>query len=146
MTPVVIALGSNVGDREYNLRRAIDQLRDVIRIVRVSSIHATAPVDAPAGSPPFFNMVVAGLTDVPPRDLMRELLSIEARLGRVRRGRNAPRLIDLDLILYGAHVMRTRDLVLPHPRYRQREFVLAPLRELGLPWHDPQTNVPLEAL
>lgn len=134
---MVIALGSNLGDREYNLRRAIDQLHDVIRLVRISSIHETAPVDAPVGSPPFFNMVVAGLTNVAPHDLMRELLSIEARLGRVRRGRNAPRVIDLDLILYGAQMMRTRDLVLPHPRYRQREFVLAPLRELGLSWALP---------
>lgn len=134
MTPVIIALGSNLGDREYNLRRAIDQLQGVIRVVRISSIHETAPVDAPAGSPPFFNMVVAGLTDVPPHDLMRDLLAIEARLGRVRRVRNAPRAIDLDLILYGAQMMHTRDLVLPHPRYRQRQFVLAPLRELGLSW------------
>ena len=146
MTPVVIALGSNLGDREYNLRRAVDHLRRAVLLVRVSSIHETAPVDAPAGSPPFLNMVVAGLAKLGPHDLMGELLAIEKRLGRVRRGRNAPRVIDLDLILYGAEVIRTRDLVIPHPRYRHRDFVLGPLGELSLPWHDPQTNLPLEAV
>jgi 2-amino-4-hydroxy-6-hydroxymethyldihydropteridine diphosphokinase len=146
MTPVVIALGSNLGNRQYNLRWAIDQLRRVVRLVRVSSIHETKPVDAPLGSPLFMNMVVVGLAAQPPHELMRELLAIEKRLGRVRRGRNAPRVIDLDLIFYSAQVLRTRDLVIPHPRYRHRDFVLGPLRELSLPWHDPQTNLPLEAL
>lgn len=134
MTPVVIALGSNLGDRAYNLRRAVDELRRVVRLVRISSIHQTEPVDAPIGSPLFLNMAVTGLASLSPWDLMREMLAIETRLGRVRRGKNAPRVIDLDLILYGATRMRTPDLTLPHPRYRQREFVLAPLRELGEFW------------
>ena len=103
-----------------------------MRVVRVSTIRETAPFDAPPGSPPFLNMVVAGYTSVPPLDLLRHLLAIERRLGRVRRGtRNEPRLIDLDLILYGAVRMHTRELTLPHPRYRQREFVLTPMREIG---------------
>jgi 2-amino-4-hydroxy-6-hydroxymethyldihydropteridine diphosphokinase len=143
---VAIALGSNLGDRRYHLRSAIHELGRAVGLVRVSSIWETSPVDAPPGSPPFLNMVVAGVARSEPHALMRELLAIEARLGRVRRGKNAPRTIDLDLILYGATLLRTPDLVLPHPRYREREFVLAPLRELALPWHDPQTNVPLEAL
>jgi 2-amino-4-hydroxy-6-hydroxymethyldihydropteridine diphosphokinase len=65
------------------------------------------------------------------------LLAIEQRLGRVRRGRNAPRTIDLDLILHSANVRRSRELTLPHPRYRQRDFVMKPLRELRMPWVDP---------
>ncbi|HUP49401.1 MAG TPA: 2-amino-4-hydroxy-6-hydroxymethyldihydropteridine diphosphokinase [Thermoanaerobaculia bacterium] len=129
---MVIALGSNLGDRRWNLRRAIHALGRVVRLVRVSSVYETDPVDAPPGSPRFLNMVVAGLTPLAPHELLGELLAIEARLGRVRRGRNAPRRIDLDLILYGARRIRTAELVVPHPRYQQREFVLAPMRELGL--------------
>jgi 2-amino-4-hydroxy-6-hydroxymethyldihydropteridine diphosphokinase len=114
------------------LLRAIEALKHVVRLVRLSSIVETEPVDAPSGSPPFLNMVVAGLTTMSPVELLRELLAIETRLGRMRRGRNAPRTIDLDLIFYSGHVQRTRDLTLPHPRYREREFVLGPLRELGI--------------
>lgn len=131
---VVIALGSNLGDRRLNLLRAVEQLKRVIHVVRVSSIRETEPVDAPPDSPDFLNMVVAGYTDLRANGLLERLLSIEQRLGRRRpTARNAPRLIDLDLILYGARRMRTESLTLPHPRYREREFVLAPMRELKLP-------------
>jgi 2-amino-4-hydroxy-6-hydroxymethyldihydropteridine diphosphokinase len=127
---VVIALGSNLGDRRLHLARAVDALRREIAIVRVSSIHETEPVDAPAGSPPFLNMVVVGHTPLAPLSLLDVLQRIETKLGRRRGLRNAPRTIDLDLILYGATRMRTSRLTLPHPRYRQREFVLAPMREV----------------
>ncbi len=133
--PVVIALGSNLGDRSWNLARAVDALGGVVRVVRKSSVHETEPVDAPAGSPAFLNMVVAGHTRLSPLALLEELLAIERRLGRQRRGiRNEPRIIDLDLIIHDAFVMRTPRLTLPHPRFREREFVMAPLRELGLAW------------
>jgi 2-amino-4-hydroxy-6-hydroxymethyldihydropteridine diphosphokinase len=119
-------------------------LGEVIRVVRASAIHDTAPVDAPSGSRRFLNMVVAGFTALSAEELMSELLEIEKRLGRTRRGaRNAPRIIDLDLILYGAHLRRSRTLELPHPCYRTREFVRVPLRELRLPWRDPRTGEPL---
>jgi 2-amino-4-hydroxy-6-hydroxymethyldihydropteridine diphosphokinase len=131
MVTVVIALGSNLGDRRYNLLRAIHELRSVVRVVRVSSIHETAPVDAPAGSPPFLNAVLTGYALLEPLALLDELLAIERRLGRVRRGvRNEPRVIDLDLILHGATRMRTRRLTLPHPRAHDRGFVLTPMREI----------------
>jgi 2-amino-4-hydroxy-6-hydroxymethyldihydropteridine diphosphokinase len=143
MATVVIALGSNLGDRRYNLLRAKYELGFVVRIVRVSSIHETAAVDAPPGSPPFLNAVLTGYTRLEPLALLDELLAIETRLGRVRRGvRNEPRLIDLDLILHGATHIRTRRLTLPHPRAHEREFVLAPMREVtllacGAPPHPP---------
>lgn len=140
---VAIALGSNLGDRVHNLRRAVDELRRVVSIVRVSTVYDTEPVDAPSGSPRFLNMVVVGHTRLTPEALLEELLVIEARLGRVRRGRNAPRTIDLDLILHSANVRRSRALTLPHPRYRQRDFVMKPLRELRMPWVDPTTAIPL---
>ncbi len=140
---VLIALGSNLGDREWNLRRAIDALRSVIDVVRISTIMETDPVDAPPGSPRFLNAVVAGATRLSPEDLLDAMLAIEARLGRRRTTRNAPRVIDLDLILHSAHLRRSRTLTLPHPRYRQREFVLGPMRELGLRWVDPASASPL---
>jgi 2-amino-4-hydroxy-6-hydroxymethyldihydropteridine diphosphokinase len=140
---VVIALGSNLGNRQVNLRRALNELRSVARIVRSSPVHETEAVDSPAGSPPFLNMVVSAVTRLAPLDLMAALLDIEERLGRIRRGRNAPRTIDLDLILYSARIMRRRDLTLPHPRYLTRPFVMEPLRELDLPWHDPVSGVKL---
>jgi 2-amino-4-hydroxy-6-hydroxymethyldihydropteridine diphosphokinase len=133
---VIVALGSNLGDRRYNLLRAIDALGDVMRVVRVSSIHETEPVDAPP--PRFLNMVVTGYTTMDPESLLGALLDIEVRLGRVRRGtRNEPRIIDLDLIVYGGYRMRTSSLTLPHPRAKERSFVLEPLRVVwasGLPW------------
>ena len=143
IAPVVIALGSNLGSREYHLRRALHALGEVVRIVRVSSVHDTTPVDAPAGSPRFLNMVVAGWTRLAPQELLRALLAIESRLGRVRRERNGPRTIDLDLILYSARRVRNVELTLPHPRYRERAFVMEPLSELRLPWRDPVTGVSL---
>jgi 2-amino-4-hydroxy-6-hydroxymethyldihydropteridine diphosphokinase len=125
-------LGSNLGDRAYYLRRAIEELRHVINVVRVSSFIETEPVDAPP--PQFLNAVVVGSTSLSPQTLLDELLAIESRLGRHRTTRNAPRVIDLDLIIHSAHRVRTRTLTLPHPRFREREFVMAPLRELGLGW------------
>ncbi|HYI10213.1 MAG TPA: 2-amino-4-hydroxy-6-hydroxymethyldihydropteridine diphosphokinase [Thermoanaerobaculia bacterium] len=129
---IVIALGSNLGDRRYHLLRAIHELGGIIRVVRVSRIHETAPVDAPAGSPPFLNAAVAGYTSLPPQAIMEALLAIEKRLGRIRRGtRNAPRIIDLDLILYSGTRLRTPALTLPHPRARTRRFVTEPMGEVG---------------
>lgn len=132
--PVVIAIGSNLGDRAWNLRRAVRELARVIRLVKVSAIRETAPVHAPPGSPDFLNMVVAGLSPLGPHELLRSLMRIERRLGRVRTVRNAPRTIDLDLIFHGARRIHTPELTLPHPRYHLRQFVLGPLRELRLPW------------
>lgn len=126
---VVISLGSNLGDREWFLRAAIDELRRVIHVVRVSRIRETEPVDAPP--PRYLNCVVAGYTELSPEALLHALQQIEKHLGRRRRYRNGPRTIDLDLILHSANRRHSRELTLPHPRYREREFVLEPMRELG---------------
>lgn len=127
---VAIALGSNLGDRAVTLRRAVAALEASVRVVRVSGVYETVPVDAPQGSPPFLNMAVAGHTSLEPLELLDALQAIEKRLGRVRSVRNAPRPIDLDLIFYDAIRMRTPRLTLPHPRYHQRRFVLDPLGEV----------------
>ncbi len=128
---VAIALGANLGDRAYTMRRAIHELRTIVHIVRVSSFRETAPVDAPPGSPKFLNAVAIGYTSLTPFQLLAKMQEIEAKLGRRRtRVRNAPRTIDLDLIFHSANRARTRELTLPHPRYREREFVMKPLREV----------------
>ena len=129
MSTVVIALGSNLGDRAYHLRRAVAALP--VRVVRVSPFFETEPVDAPP--PPFLNAVVVGHTSLGPHALLHALLALEKRLGRTRRGiRNEPRVIDLDLIAHGASRMRTPELTLPHPRAHQREFVLAPFSAVSV--------------
>jgi 2-amino-4-hydroxy-6-hydroxymethyldihydropteridine diphosphokinase len=135
---VLIALGSNLGDRALFLRRAISSLSEVLHVVRVSSFIETDPVDAPP--PKYLNAVVAGYTELSPFALLDALHKIEARVGRRRTTRNAPRVIDLDLILHSANLVRTPTLTLPHPRYLEREFVLEPLRELNLHWRDPATG------
>ena len=127
-------MGSNLGDRAYHLRRALDALRDVVRIVRVSTVIETAAVNAPPDSPPFLNLVLIGHTSLSPAALLDALLAIEKRLGRARRGvRNEPRVIDIDLILHGSTRMHTRALTLPHPRAHEREFVMVPLAEVSAP-------------
>jgi 2-amino-4-hydroxy-6-hydroxymethyldihydropteridine diphosphokinase len=128
---VAIALGSNLGDRAQTLRRAIHELRKIVHVVRVSSFLETEAVGAPPGSPRFLNAVAIGYTALAPLALLDALQSIEAKLGRRRtRVRNAPRTIDLDLIFHSANRARTPRLTLPHPRYREREFVMTPLREV----------------
>ena len=135
LSSVLIALGSNLGDRVTYLRRAVDALAPDVRVVRISSVRETEPLDSPAGSPPYLNLVVAGHTTLPPAALLDRLQAIEHQLGRRRTlTRNAPRTIDLDLILHSANRVRTPALTLPHPRYRQRDFVMTPARELRLGW------------
>lgn len=145
MTRVLIGLGSNLGDRRHNLRRSTDRLAEIVRIVRISSLYETEPVDAPPGSPPFLNLVVLALTNLSARKLLAGLLRIENELGRRRRARNEPRIIDLDLILYETEIIDGQTLKLPHPRFRERNFVLEPLRELRLPWNDPISGRPLSS-
>lgn len=140
---VLIALGSNLGDRALFLRRAISLLSGVVHVVRVSSFIETDPVDAPP--PKYLNAVVAGYTDLSPSALLDALHEIESRLGRRRSTRNAPRVIDLDLILHSANLIRTRTMTVPHPRYLEREFVLGPMRELNLGWRDPATGIGLSS-
>ena len=132
---VVIALGSNLGNRAYTLRRALDRLKSLVTLVKVSRFLETEPLDAPAGSPPFLNAVAAGHTRVAPAELLAGLLSIEKELGRRRPSpRNAPRTIDLDLIFHGGQRLESEAITLPHPRWRERDFVVIPLIELELPW------------
>ncbi|PYT99329.1 MAG: 2-amino-4-hydroxy-6-hydroxymethyldihydropteridine diphosphokinase [Acidobacteria bacterium] len=128
---VYLSLGSNLGDREKNLRSAIATLADgKVRVTRVSSFYETEPVDL-LEQPWFLNCVVQGETDVSPLDLLRALRGIEARLGSNKLVPKGPRLIDLDILLYGDQVIDTQELQVPHPRMLLRKFVLVPLAEIA---------------
>ncbi|MBV8781759.1 MAG: 2-amino-4-hydroxy-6-hydroxymethyldihydropteridine diphosphokinase [Phycisphaerae bacterium] len=128
-----IGFGSNLGDRRATIESALQQLRETpgIQVRAVSSLLENAAVGGPADSPPFLNGVAELTTERPPLDLLDRLLKIERNLGRVRSERNAPRTIDLDLLLYGEMILQSESLVLPHPRMRERIFVLEPLAEIA---------------
>jgi 2-amino-4-hydroxy-6-hydroxymethyldihydropteridine diphosphokinase len=128
-----IALGSNLGDRQANLDRALEMLRATPGVVvsKVSSYYETEPVGGPPGQAKYFNAAAELQTDLPPKALLSGLLEIEAKLGRVRGQRFGPRTIDLDLLLYGEQASDDADLTLPHPRMHERAFVLQPLAEIA---------------
>jgi 2-amino-4-hydroxy-6-hydroxymethyldihydropteridine diphosphokinase len=130
MAEVYLGLGSNLGDRRAHLRYALDRLREHCDIKKVSSLYETEPVDCP-GPESYLNAVAFVETELPPRDLMRLLLAIEAERGRVRQTRNEPRTLDLDILLYGQDVIETGGLRVPHPRLHERAFVLVPLAEVA---------------
>jgi 2-amino-4-hydroxy-6-hydroxymethyldihydropteridine diphosphokinase len=140
MPRVAIALGSNLGDRRAHLEWAVDELSRLMTNLRVSAIRETEPEDVPTPQPPYLNAVVVGETAVPAPDLLRILLDLERRQGRERMSVRAPRTLDLDLVLYGDAVIDAPGLTVPHPRFRQREFVLEPLAELAPAWIDPVTG------
>ncbi len=133
MTTAYIALGSNLGDRESYLERALTALRqcDGIEVTRVSPVYETRPVGGPSGQGPYLNAVAEVRTERSPHDLLDGLLAIERDLGRVRQERDGPRTIDLDLLLFGDLVITDERLTLPHPRLHERLFVLQPLAQLA---------------
>jgi 2-amino-4-hydroxy-6-hydroxymethyldihydropteridine diphosphokinase len=146
LTRVAIALGSNLGDREGYLQSAIAALQPSIRNLRVSTFHDTAPVGV-GPQPTFLNATVVGGTSLAARALLDTLLAVERDLGRERPFPGAPRTVDLDLILYGDAVIdEAPSLIVPHPRFRERRFVLEPLAEIAPDWRDPVTGQTVEEL
>jgi len=124
-----LGLGSNLGDRLANLRRAVGLLdREGVTVVRTSRVYETAPVGPP--QPEYLNAVVEVATDLGPHDLLRVCLGIEERMGRVRVERWGARVVDIDLLTYGRERIEDPDLVVPHPRMHERAFALVPLLEL----------------
>jgi 2-amino-4-hydroxy-6-hydroxymethyldihydropteridine diphosphokinase len=127
-----VGIGSNLGDREENLRRAVGLLaaEDGIDVTAVSEIRETEPV-GPVEQGPFLNGAVLIETELGPRELLDRLLEVEQRLGRVRDERWGPRTIDLDLLLYGDLYVDQPGLTVPHPRLHERRFALEPLADLA---------------
>ena len=146
MTKVAIALGSNLGDREANLAFGLSALPGFITNLKKSSWHDTIPVGVSPGQPRYLNGVVTGETALNARELLDRLLLIENEAGRTRPSAMAPRTLDLDLILFGDERIEEDGLVVPHPRFRERLFVLEPLAELEPGWIDPLTGSTISAL
>jgi 2-amino-4-hydroxy-6-hydroxymethyldihydropteridine diphosphokinase len=138
MTLAYVALGANLGPREITLLRAVDLLAETegIDMQAVSQLRETEPVGL-VEQPPFLNGAVAVETSLPPRELLERLLEVERTLGRVRDVRWGPRLVDLDLLVYGDLQVDEPGLRVPHPRLHERRFVLEPLAEL-----DPELTIP----
>ncbi len=136
MTTVYLSLGSNLGDRAGHIARAIAMLDErSVRVKRQSSLYETEPIDVLDGGW-FLNGAIEAKTDLTPAELMSVLLEIERALGRERTKQSATgpkesRTIDLDVLLYGEHVVREPGVEIPHPRMAQRKFVLVPLAEIA---------------
>jgi 2-amino-4-hydroxy-6-hydroxymethyldihydropteridine diphosphokinase len=137
MDRVAIALGSNVGDRRGHLDYAVAALRALLTNVAVSRYYDTVPVGVSGPQAMFLNAAAVGDTALKPRALLDALLAIEQERGRERPYLNAPRTLDLDLILAGDTVVEEPGLVLPHPRFRERRFVLEPLAAVAPELRDP---------
>ena len=130
MATAYIGLGSNLGDRMATLRTAIERFESLGRVTSVSSLYKTEPVGY-LEQPSFLNAVIALETALTPADLLHALLGIERDLGRARSFPNAPRTLDLDLLLVDNVILDTPELTLPHPRQHGRAFVLVPLAEIA---------------
>lgn len=143
---VFLGLGSNVGDRLRFLKKAVRALDGLsgTRVAGKSPVYETAPVGPRQRN--FLNAVVELRTDLEPPVLLAALKKVEKRLGRRARRRWGPREIDLDLLHFGARRRRSAALTLPHPRWRERRFVLAPLAALAPRWKDPRTGQTAAAL
>jgi 2-amino-4-hydroxy-6-hydroxymethyldihydropteridine diphosphokinase len=146
LVSVAIALGSNLGDRLGHLEWAIEQLRRDLTDLRVSTVIETAPVDVPDEQPPFLNAVVTGRYEGSAQQLLHRLHELEAAQGRTRTRPRAARTLDLDLILFGDLVLHQPGFEVPHPRFRERQFVLEPLAEIAPGWVDPVTGRTIQEL
>ena len=132
----VIALGSNLGNRELNIDSAIAELAKIVEITHLSTNHETDPVGGPE-QPKYLNAILIAETELDPHELLISMLEIENKLGRKREIHWGPRTIDLDLIVVGDEVVVSDVLVLPHPRAHERKFVLEPWLEI-----DPTAQIP----
>lgn len=128
-----IGIGSNLGDRKKFIDQAIQSLKETegIKVKRISNIYETEPMGGPKQGK-YLNGAIEIETRLEPRELLVKLKGIEEQLGRVRTVKNAPRTIDLDILLYGDKKIDEFDLKIPHPRMWEREFVMKPLKDLGI--------------
>jgi 2-amino-4-hydroxy-6-hydroxymethyldihydropteridine diphosphokinase len=127
---VYLSLGSNLGDREVNLRTAVAKLSAIGNPIAVSSFYDTEPVEV-ASQPWFLNCVVKLDTEKMPRQLISAILALEQEMGRQRKQQKGPRTIDIDILLFGSSVIEIPSLTIPHPKLHQRRFVLEPLAEIA---------------
>ena len=127
----IISLGSNIGDRKKNLEKAIDSINNIpyTDVIKASSVYETAPVDY-LRQDNFYNIVVEVKSQFEPGEMLGICMGIESGLGRIRGIKNGPRIIDLDIIFAEDKKIKTKNLIVPHLRYNERNFVLTPLLEI----------------
>jgi 2-amino-4-hydroxy-6-hydroxymethyldihydropteridine diphosphokinase len=142
---VYLALGANIGDRQGNIKAALQRLDVAVKIEMVSSIYETEPVGY-LDQPRFLNLACRGTTILPPHDLLTFVKQIESDLGRQPAIRNGPRPIDIDILLYDDLRIEYEDLVIPHPRMIERAFVLVPLAEIAPAAVEPVSGKPIREL
>jgi 2-amino-4-hydroxy-6-hydroxymethyldihydropteridine diphosphokinase len=142
-----VSFGSNLGDRRNAILVAADRISRLLSDFRLSSVIETLPVGAGLeNDPPFLNAVGVGASRASPRELLDALLSIEEQSGRTRPYAGAPRVLDLDLILVGDEIVNEAGLHVPHPRFRERRFVLEPLSAVASNLRDPVTGLTIREL
>ncbi len=127
---IYLALGTNLGERTSNLRRAIESLPPAVTVLAESPVYATPPWGVTA-QPDFLNMVLKGGTHLAPLELLERLKQLESEMGRVPSIRYGPRLIDIDILFYNELILDTPELTIPHPRLHERAFVLVPLNDIA---------------
>jgi 2-amino-4-hydroxy-6-hydroxymethyldihydropteridine diphosphokinase len=132
MKRVFLGIGTNLGDREANLKKAVENIRETIGpVISASSVYETEPWGFRSDNQ-FLNIVIEVETDLKPSGLLGRMLMIEANMGRLRSGKEyISRLIDLDILLYGNKILETKSLIVPHPTLHERRFVLVPLSEIA---------------
>ena len=145
MPTIYLALGSNLGDRKTNLDTAIDLLRHKVCIEEISSVYETEAAYV-TDQPPFLNLVLRAETNLSPAELLAFLKGIEQEMGREKTIRFGPRLVDVDILLYGDERIGTPTLIVPHPRMTERAFVLVPLAEIAPTLEIPGTGESVSAL
>jgi 2-amino-4-hydroxy-6-hydroxymethyldihydropteridine diphosphokinase len=143
---VAVALGSNLGNRQRHLSFARDRLAGLLLNFRMSSAIETDPVDVPDVQPAFLNAGAVGDTTLGPDDFFHALQDIETAAGRERPFPGAARTLDLDLILFGTTILHESQLEIPHPRFRERRFVLEPLAAIAPDLRDPVTSLTIAEL
>jgi 2-amino-4-hydroxy-6-hydroxymethyldihydropteridine diphosphokinase len=142
---VIVALGTNLGDRLVALRNARARLMPILVDLVAAPVYETAPLYVTA-QPKFLNTVLGGTTKLTPSELLQALQAIEGDMGRVARQRNGPREIDLDIVYYDDVASTTDDLTIPHPLRRERRFVLQPLADIAPELIDPVTKQTVRAM
>lgn len=145
METVYFSLGSNLGNRQENLNRALDLLSQRLRVEQISSIYDTEPV-GDSSQPRFLNMVCKVTTGLEPKALLALVKGIEAKMGRLPNTTNLPRPIDIDILLYGNRVVNEPELIIPHPRLTERAFVVIPLAEIAADLVHPVTGQVIKEL
>ena len=138
-------LGSNMGNRQQNLDLALDLLSHRLKMGRISSMYETDPQDN-ADQPRFLNLVCRVDTRLDPEALLVVTKGIERKLGRKPKTSNLPRPIDIDILFYGEQVIKTRDLLIPHPKLTERAFVLIPLVEIAPDLVHPKSGQPVREI